>query len=53
MNEIRTVIMPDIHSRYPTVTASYEGQNRETAKLFGSLKFVGLSVLLLIYITIA
>lgn len=45
--------MPDIHSRYPTVTASYEGQNRETAKLFGSLKFVGLSVLLLIYITIA
>ncbi|CAN0407198.1 unnamed protein product, partial [Scytosiphon promiscuus] len=53
MNEIRTVIMPDIHSRYPTVTASYEGQNRETQKLFGSLKFVGLSVLLLIYITIA
>jgi len=53
MNEIRTVIMPEIHSKYPTVTASYEGQNRETDKLFGSLKFVGLSVLMLIYITIA
>ncbi|MCM4150825.1 AcrB/AcrD/AcrF family protein [Arenibacter sp. N53] len=53
MNDIRTVIMPDIHSKYPTVTASYEGQNRETNKLFGSLKFVGLTVLMLIYITIA
>ncbi|MDC6389133.1 efflux RND transporter permease subunit [Maribacter sp. PR1] len=53
MAEIQNVIMPDIQSRYPTVTASYEGQNRELGKLTGSLKVVGLSILLLIYITIA
>ena len=53
MTEIRTVIMPEIQSKYPTVTASYEGQNREFNKLFKSLNFVGLSVLALIYITIA
>ena len=53
MAEIQNVIMPDIQSKYPTVSASYEGQNRELGKLTGSLKVVGLSVLLLIYITIA
>ncbi len=53
MNEIRTEIMPEIQSRYPTVSASYEGQNREAGKLIGSLRFVGLTVLLLIYVTIA
>ena len=53
MNEIRTVIMPEIQSKYPTVSASYEGQNRERNKLFDSLNLVGLSVLGLIYITIA
>ncbi|MGB5499424.1 MAG: efflux RND transporter permease subunit [Maribacter sp.] len=53
MTEIRTGIMPEIQSRYPTVTASYEGQNREAGKLLGSLRFVGLTVLLLIYVTIA
>ncbi len=53
MNEIKTVIMPEIQSKYPTVTASYEGQNRERNKLMDSLNFVGLSVLALIYITIA
>jgi multidrug efflux pump subunit AcrB len=45
--------MPEIQSRYPTVSASYEGQNREAGKLLGSLQFVGLTVLLLIYVTIA
>ncbi|WP_149276787.1 efflux RND transporter permease subunit [Pareuzebyella sediminis] len=53
MAEIRSDIMPDIQSKYPTVSASYEGQNREANKLTDSLRFVGLSVLLLIYITIA
>ncbi|MEP3209259.1 MAG: efflux RND transporter permease subunit [Maribacter sp.] len=53
MTEIRELIMPEIQSKYPTVTASYEGQNREVGKLFGSLRFVGLSVLALIYMTIA
>ncbi len=53
MTDIRTIIMPEIQSKYPTVSASYEGQNREANKLFDSLRFVGLSVLMLIYITIA
>ncbi|TFG73005.1 MAG: efflux RND transporter permease subunit, partial [Flavobacteriales bacterium] len=53
MLEIQNDIMPEIQSKYPTVTPSYEGQNREAGKLLRSLKFVGLSVLLLIYITIA
>ena len=50
---IRTEVMPDIQSKYPSVTASYEGQNRERNKLTDSLNFVGLVVLFLIYITIA
>lgn len=53
MTDIQNNIMPGIQSRYPTVTASYEGQNRELGKLTGSLKAVGLTVLALIYITIA
>lgn len=53
MTEIQTVIMPEIQSKYPTVTASYEGQNRELGKLTGSLSVVGWSVLALIYMTIA
>ncbi len=53
MTDIQNNIMPEIQSKYPTVTASYEGQNRELGKLTGSLKMVGLTVLALIYITIA
>ena len=53
MAEIRTGVMPEILSKYPTVSASYEGQRREANKFLGSLQFVGLSVLALIYITIA
>jgi len=53
VEEIKTVIMPEILSKYPTVTPSYEGQNREAGKLLRSLKPVGLTALLLIYMTIA
>lgn len=53
MTEIREGIMPNIQSKYPSVTASYEGQNREFGKLNKSLKIAGPAVLLLIYITIA
>ncbi|NJB71930.1 multidrug efflux pump subunit AcrB [Saonia flava] len=53
MTDIRTNVMPAIQSRYPTVSASYEGQNREAGKLMKSLKFAGLTVLFLIYVTIA
>ncbi len=53
MSDIKNVIMPEILSKYPTVSASYEGQNREANKLQKSIKAVGLSALLLIYIVIA
>ncbi|WP_299434606.1 efflux RND transporter permease subunit [uncultured Aquimarina sp.] len=53
LDEIRTVILPEIIAKYPTVTPSYEGQNREAGKFLGSLGPVGLTALALIYITIA
>ncbi len=53
MVEIQSDIMPEILSKYPTVSPSYEGQNREAGKMMKSLNAVGIAVLLLIYITIA
>jgi len=53
MLEIQNDIMPQILSKYPTVTPSYEGQNREANKMTKSFKPVGITVLLLIYLTIA
>ena len=53
MAEIKDEIMPEILAKYPTVTPSYEGQNRERLKLINSLSFVGYSVLALILIVIA
>lgn len=53
MAEIRDEVMPEILAKYPTVTPSYEGQNRERLKLTNSLGPVGLTVLALIYIIIA
>jgi multidrug efflux pump subunit AcrB len=53
MAEIKNDIMPGILAKYPTVTPSYEGQNREQSKLTDSLTPIGLAALLLIYIVIA
>ena len=53
MDVIRESIMPEISSKYPTVSALYEGQNREAKKTTDSLKFVAPIILLLIYIIIA
>ncbi|HMB63965.1 MAG TPA: efflux RND transporter permease subunit [Eudoraea sp.] len=53
MDWVKKDIMPEILSKYPTVSPSYEGQNREANKMIKSLNVVGLTVLLLIYITIA
>ncbi|MDC3034542.1 efflux RND transporter permease subunit, partial [bacterium] len=53
MNDIRYNIMPKIQDKYPTVSASYEGQNREAFKLINSLSSAGIPILILIYITIA
>lgn len=53
MAELQNDVMPEILSKYPTVSPSYEGQNREAGKMMKSLNAVGIAVLLLIYITIA
>ncbi|WP_166963268.1 efflux RND transporter permease subunit [Yeosuana marina] len=53
LEDIRTVFIPELQSKYPTISASYEGQNREATKLSRSLKSAGGIILLLIYITIA
>lgn len=50
---IRSEVMPDITARYPTVTPSYEGQNREAGKLVDSLRLVGFTALFLIFVTIS
>jgi len=53
LEDIKTNVMPEIMSKYPTVSAEYEGQNREANKTVDSAKSVGLVILLLIYIVIA
>ena len=53
LDEIKAITIPDIQSRYPTVSASYEGQNREANKLSRSLKTAGSIIIVLIYIVIA
>tara|TARA_B100000787_G_scaffold170308_1_gene166109 strand:- start:18438 stop:21632 length:3195 start_codon:yes stop_codon:yes gene_type:complete len=53
MDEIKNEIMPEILAKYPTVTPSFEGQNREQTKIINSLNPIGLMILLLIYIVIA
>ena len=53
LDNIKTVIMPEILSKYPTVKPVYEGQNREAKKTTDSLNLVGPVILLLIYIVIA
>lgn len=46
-------IMPDIYAKYPTIKASFEGQNREAEKLQRSFKKVIPYVLFMIYAVIA
>ncbi len=53
LDEIKTSIMPEIIAKYPTVSALYEGQNRQAQKTMVSVKVVGPIILLLIYIIIA
>jgi multidrug efflux pump subunit AcrB len=53
MEDLRVNILPEIQSKYPTVGASFEGQNREREKLSSSLQAVGLIIIFLIYATIA
>ncbi len=53
LEDIKTRVMPEIISKYTTVTPLYEGQNREAKKTTDSVKIVGPIILILIYIVIA
>ena len=53
LDDIKTNVMPEISSKYPTVSAMYEGQNREAQKTVTSVKKVGFIILALIYMVIA
>lgn len=46
-------IMPNIQAQYPTVKASYEGQNREAGKMLGTANTAIWPILLLMYVVIA
>ncbi len=50
---LKTTVMPEILSKYPTVSAVYEGQNREAQKTSSSAIKTFPIILMLIYITIA
>ena len=51
--EIQEEVIPDILAKYPTVSVSYEGQNREAGKLSRSASGVLPIILFLIYAVIA
>ncbi|MCF8464644.1 MAG: efflux RND transporter permease subunit [Flavobacteriales bacterium] len=51
--DIQENIMPEIRKKYPSVSALYEGQNREASKVTGSAGKVFPVILFLIYIIIA
>ena len=53
MNDLKENVIPEITSRYPTVSASYEGQNREADKTKRSVNKIGLIIILLIYFVIS
>ncbi len=53
LDEIKDDFFPQLQLKYPTLSASFEGQNRQAKKLTDSLGVVAPVILLLIYITIA
>ncbi len=53
MAEVRNQVLPLITAQYPTVTASFEGQNREASKVTSSAVKVLPIIVLLIYVLIA
>ncbi|MCF8278725.1 MAG: efflux RND transporter permease subunit [Flavobacteriales bacterium] len=53
LTDIQENIMPELRSKYPTVSALYEGQNREASKVTGSAGKVFPLILFFIYIIIA
>ena len=53
IEEIKNSVIPLIKEKYPSVSALYEGQNREMKKTTESLPVIGLVILALIYMVIA
>ena len=53
LDDLKNVTMVELKSKYPTISASFEGQNREKDKLLSSLSKAGWPILFLIYIVIA
>ncbi len=53
LNDIKTRIMPEIQSHYPSVSPLYEGQNREANKTTSSMKSVLPIIIAIIYVLIA
>jgi multidrug efflux pump subunit AcrB len=53
LTEVRYEIMPDIQARFPTVTAGFEGQNREASKTAGSAGRVLPVIIFLMFVIIA
>jgi multidrug efflux pump subunit AcrB len=53
MAEVRNEIMPEIQARYPTVTAGFEGQNREATRVTSSARTVLPVILFLMFVIIA
>ena len=52
LKDIQDTVMVDIFKKYPSISALYEGQNREASKVMRSIPTVGSIILLLIYIVI-
>jgi multidrug efflux pump subunit AcrB len=53
LEDIKTRIMPVVQAKYPSISASYEGQNREANKLTASAGRVFPMILFMIYAVIA
>lgn len=53
VQEIKDEVMPVLQAKYPSISASYEGQNRQADKVGGSAKNILPIIILLIYIVIA
>lgn len=52
MQELQTQVVPNIEARYPGVTASFEGQNREVNKIIDSATATLPAIVFLIYVII-
>lgn len=53
IQDVKDNIMPEISAKYPSVSALYEGQNREAAKVTGSAGKVFPVIIFLIFIVIS